>query len=1036
MSRSTFYLLTLFLVSVQWIVSPATSDTFHIVSSPAAPCPGEFIGEPCLTLQQYVSNPSISNDNITLLFQTGNHTMSSTFSTSNAMKLTMSGSNVLIQCSSSAAQLTLTSIQYVYISGLCLTGCGAISFSSLEQLDIENCTFQYITGNSAALTLSSVTSANITQCNFLNNRNTQTAGQGGALYIYRSEVQISNNRFYGNYVSTFGHGGAIYTVQYSSMTVRDSIFESNSAYGYGYGGAIYIGHTGMFTFINTLFLANTVGRFSYHGGAIYNSRAILLLSKCNFTSNSAGRSNSVTYGGAIYTSGPHLEINDSTFTGNNVIGYGGGIFSNSIINVVRNTNFTKNTATGNGGAVYTSTLVNFYQCLFLCNSAGEHGGGIYVSTNSRGYINITSSLFLSNFVHNYGGGMYAAGLNLSVYITSSSFINNTALTLGGGAIYSNSRYSNVTLASSTFSHNSASYCSVLDVDEYYHFNVNLTDSIFTHNTATGQLIGGGVACIRNASINVGGGVACIRNASINIIRSTFKHNYADLHGGVFYIDESATSVDGSLFVNNSAAVDGGVFYTYVHASNYNIRRSQFSLNSAGDDGGVLFIGRVNSRVNIDESIFSLNDASDRGGVVAIIASSMYMEINRTNIFNNTASFGGIISACNSEVTVLEEDLFVTTDPICSFCTLYDGDVTHFNITAPRDLDDVIPSTTILKLPPSSIIVNENGHSPTASQAILVSTVSSLDFSSSVYRTAFNEIITTSASVSTHMATASESVSTHVTTASASVSSHVTTASAPVSTHVTTTSASVSTHVTTESWTSTIVTPTKITSRPSVSTYTGSSSDGLVTHIEPTVVQTLTSNTRSMIESVSISLQSSTATYISPSSDVNVGIDSSREIQITLIELQISTTVLTTSSKHASGMSSTTPEQSPTLMLSTISDMMEHDTRTDRSESEDHPIDSKELATTVYVVPYLKINSLQVNINTAMACFFFLMMIVFLIVAAIWIIQKMLHGHKKVLTFSKLQKCSKTVYEIQNFDKKKCDGNIVDTEEFKEKEDFD
>ena len=109
-------------------------------------------------------------------------------------------------------------------------------------------------------------------------------------------------------------------------------------------------------------------------------------------------------------------------------------------------------------------------------------------------------------------------------------------------------------------------------------------------------------------------------------------------------------------------------------------RSQFSLNSAGDDGGVLFIGRVNSRVNMDKSIFSLNNASDRGGVVAIIGSSMYMEINRTNIFNNTASFGGIISACNSEVTVLEEDLFVSTDPVYSFCTLYDGDVTHFNIT--------------------------------------------------------------------------------------------------------------------------------------------------------------------------------------------------------------------------------------------------------------------------------------------------------------------------------------------------------------------
>ena len=120
MSKITFYTLTLVLLLVQWNISPATSDTFHIVSSPAAPCPGEFIGEPCLTLQQYVSNPSISNDNITL---------SSTFSTSNAMKLTMSGSNVLIQCTSSAVRVTLASIQYVYISGLSLTRCGTISLS-------------------------------------------------------------------------------------------------------------------------------------------------------------------------------------------------------------------------------------------------------------------------------------------------------------------------------------------------------------------------------------------------------------------------------------------------------------------------------------------------------------------------------------------------------------------------------------------------------------------------------------------------------------------------------------------------------------------------------------------------------------------------------------------------------------------------------------------------------------------------------------------------------------------------------------------
>ena len=105
-----------------------------------------------------------------------------------------------------------------------------VSISSVQQLNMENCTFQYITDYSAALTLSSVTSASITQCNFLNNINqcTYNNGKGGALYIYRSEILLSNDRFYGNSIYGRGYGGAIYSELSSSMTVRDSIFETNS----------------------------------------------------------------------------------------------------------------------------------------------------------------------------------------------------------------------------------------------------------------------------------------------------------------------------------------------------------------------------------------------------------------------------------------------------------------------------------------------------------------------------------------------------------------------------------------------------------------------------------------------------------------------------------------------------------------------------------------------------------------------------------------------------------------------------------------
>ena len=105
---------------------------------------------------------------------------------------------------------------------------------------------------------------------------------------------------------------------------------------------------------------------------------------------------------------------------------------------------------------------------------------------------------------------------------------------------------------------------------------------------------------------------------------------------------------------------------------------------AGDDGGVILIGRLNCYVSIDETIFDFNSAGNMGGVVSMIASSMLIEINRTNIFNNTAQFGGVISACNSQVNPVGDSLFVTVDPLLPFCKLYDGNVRHFNITSPPE----------------------------------------------------------------------------------------------------------------------------------------------------------------------------------------------------------------------------------------------------------------------------------------------------------------------------------------------------------------
>ena len=717
----------------------ASCDTFYIVPTPDSHCPDEFIGVPCLTLQQYASNPSQSQ-NITFLVEPGTYNLSIVLTVSNGYNFTMSSSNATVVCTSSTAQFTFSTVENVHISGVTFQGCtgtavrmssisdatvlngsstAQFTFDSVENVHISEMTFPVIAGtavvmsrisnatvlfglSTAPFTFSMVDNVHINGMTFRGCRNTAVRMSA----VMRAEVISSN--FIDNYNNFYSNGGGL-SVTSSFITIIDSEFQNNVAY--RSGGAIYATSSTLEILRSTF---NQSRANSRSGGAIYAISSTLTIHLSSFSYSRADDN-----GGAIYAYYSNLIINMSTFIYSSVYRYSGGaIYYESYYSYesvlgrifqLNNTVFVSNRAGrygGSGGAVYVSnTLYNSYyyrnisvivtHCQFFNNTAVGSGGALFASTTmssnryqtgSNTMVEIFQTDCENNIANSFGGAVYVDGTNTSLSVAGSSFINNTAVQEGGGAIYSNGRYSNVTLSSSTFTNNSASYCGVLDVDDYNHFSVNLTNSVFTYNTATGQTIGGGVACIRNASII--------------IINSVFKHNFANYHAGVFYIDESVTTVDGSLFVNNSVAVDGGVFYTYVHASDYIIRRSQFSENSAGDDGGVMFIGRLNSFVSIDESIFDFNSAIDRGGIIALIASSIFMVINRTNIFNNTAEYGGVMSACNSQVTLFDDYLFVTVDPLLSFCTLYEGDIRHFNITAPQ-VPEIVMTTTPPTTAPST-----------------------------------------------------------------------------------------------------------------------------------------------------------------------------------------------------------------------------------------------------------------------------------------------------------------------------------------------
>ena len=268
----------------------ASCDTFYIVPTPSSHCPGEFTGVPCLTLQQYASNPSQSQ-NITFRVEPGTYNLSTILTVSNGYNFTMSSTNATVVCTSSTAQFMFNTVENVHISGMTFQSCKS-SFDGVENVHISGTTFQRCRSSYGAIQMSRVAMAYIMNSHFIENGvyTSSSAYRGGALYVTYSTVSISDCRFQNNQARS---GGAIYVVS-SQITISNrSTFNYSRAY--YYGGAIYSSQS-TFTVDSTTFSQNSAQR--YDGGAIYmdnyNSIGHIRATNTMFSENSA-RS-----GGAIY----------------------------------------------------------------------------------------------------------------------------------------------------------------------------------------------------------------------------------------------------------------------------------------------------------------------------------------------------------------------------------------------------------------------------------------------------------------------------------------------------------------------------------------------------------------------------------------------------------------------------------------------------------------------------------------------------------------------------------------------------------------
>ena len=274
--------------------------------------------------------------------------------------------------------------------------------------------------------------AAIDSCEFKSN----DATYGGAIYFSDGVISIERSYFTNN--SSPYRGGSLHLSK-GEISISDSDFIANSA-AYS-ASALYLADDDEVSIINSRFIsnrANTTESLAY-GGLIYSSGSKLSLVGCDFSNNELRAVRDAK--GLIY-SDRYIFTDGCSFTNNIVTasreGYesedgGGVIYACGGDAVIKNSNFTANIAKcntsyyfvkyGAGALSLRGINANIENCIFKDNT-GIHGGAILVESSNA---TINRCEFKSN-VAKYGGAIYFSNDNFNA--DGCTFINNTAKSKG------------------------------------------------------------------------------------------------------------------------------------------------------------------------------------------------------------------------------------------------------------------------------------------------------------------------------------------------------------------------------------------------------------------------------------------------------------------------------------------------------------------------------------------------------------------------------------------------------------------------------
>ena len=242
--------------------------------------------------------------------------------------------------------------------------------------------------------------ATINMSSFNNNR----ANEGGAIYAGSMATQTSvlSSNFTSNKAAA--NGGAI-ALRSSGLDINESYFNGNEAVN---GGAVYVGGQGESNniYYSTFDENKAIGG---DGGAVNWIAAGGKILYSNFTANTAD------YGGGLFIAGQasESEVSHVIFRENKAVHNGGAMESNATGVALTFTDFIENEAGDFGAALcresgatgghgHNVTFIKNYAGIggaalawmnvsnikiinytFINNSAGEHGGAIFVETESN-----------------------------------------------------------------------------------------------------------------------------------------------------------------------------------------------------------------------------------------------------------------------------------------------------------------------------------------------------------------------------------------------------------------------------------------------------------------------------------------------------------------------------------------------------------------------------------------------------------------------------------------------------------------------------